>query len=52
MTWNAVFPTANTLISQSVTQIQANWAFIATNITTDHYFNSGEQMKVIINLFS
>lgn len=41
MTWNAVFPTGGTLISQSVTQIQNNWAFIATNISTDHYFNSG-----------
>ncbi len=41
MAWNAVFPTGQTLISQSVTQIQANWAFINTFANTDHYFNVG-----------
>jgi len=41
MSWNAAFPTANTLISQSVNQFQTNWAFINTNINFDHYFNSG-----------
>jgi hypothetical protein len=41
MTWNAVFPTGPTLISQSVNQIQTNWAFINTFANTDHYFNSG-----------
>lgn len=41
MTWNATFPTPTTRINQSVTQIQNNWAFLATNINTDHYFNTG-----------
>jgi hypothetical protein len=41
MAWNAVFPTGQTLISQSVTQIQANWQFINTFANLDHYFNSG-----------
>ena len=41
MVWNAVFPTANTQINQSVTQIQDNWAFLETTIGADHYFNTG-----------
>lgn len=41
MSWVQPFPTANTRISQSVAQIQANWLFIQNNINTDHYFNSG-----------
>lgn len=41
MAWNATFPTQATRISQSVQQIQDNWAFLQTNINTDHYFNSG-----------
>jgi len=40
MTWNAVFPQGNTLISQSVTQIQTNWSYLATIIGTDHVFNT------------
>jgi len=41
MPWNATFPTGPTLINQSVTPFQNNWAFLATNIGTDHYFNVG-----------
>lgn len=41
MAWNAIFPTPATRISQSVQQIQDNWAFLQANINTDHYFNSG-----------
>lgn len=41
MSWNASFPTPATRISQSVSQIQNNWAFINTNINVDHYFNVG-----------
>lgn len=40
MTWNATFPTGPTLISQSVNQFQTNFGYLATNIGTDHYFNS------------
>jgi hypothetical protein len=40
MTWNAAFPTGATLISQSVNQIQTNWAFLATDINVDHFFNT------------
>lgn len=41
MAWVQLFPTGNTLISQSVGQIQANWLFIQNNINTDHSFNTG-----------
>lgn len=41
MVWNPNFPTNNTLINQSVNQIQTNWTFIQNNINTDHFFNSG-----------
>lgn len=41
MAWVQLFPTNNTLISQSVQQIQDNWLFIQNNINTDHYFNTG-----------
>lgn len=41
MAWVQLFPTNNTLISQSVNQIQQNWLFLQNNINTDHYFNSG-----------
>lgn len=41
MPWNAAFPQPNDLVSQAPTPFQNNWAFLATNIGTDHYFNSG-----------
>lgn len=41
MTWNLVFPTGPTLISDSVIPFQQNWAFLQTNIGIDHYFNTG-----------
>lgn len=41
MAWVQLFPTNNTLISQSVNQIQQNWLFIQNNINTDHFFNTG-----------
>lgn len=41
MAWNPTFPTPATRISQSVQQIQDNWAFLQTNINTDHFYNSG-----------
>lgn len=41
MTWNQVFPLGTTQISQSVTPFQQNWAFLAANIGTDHFFNTG-----------
>jgi hypothetical protein len=41
MVWVQAFPTNNTLISQSVGQIQANWLFLQQNIGTDHYFDTG-----------
>lgn len=41
MTWNAAFPTQATNINQSTPQLQVNWAYIATTVGTDHYFNTG-----------
>ena len=41
MPWNAAFPQPNDLISQAPTPFQNNWAFLATNIGTDHFFNTG-----------
>ncbi len=41
MVWNAVFPLGTTQINQSVQQFQDNWAFLQTNINTDHFFNTG-----------
>ena len=41
MTWTPVFPTGPRLISQSIVPFQQNWAFLAANIGTDHYFNTG-----------
>lgn len=41
MAWDPNFPTPGTRISQSVQQIQNNWAFLQNNINTDHFYNSG-----------
>jgi len=41
MPWVQAFPTNNTLINQSVNQIQQNWLAIQNNINTDHFFNTG-----------
>lgn len=40
MAWAAVFPTGSQLISQSVGQFQANWAFIEATFGTDHIYNN------------
>ena len=41
MAWNAVFPLGTTFINQSVPQFQSNWAFLASNIGKDHFFDTG-----------
>jgi len=38
MAWTKLYPTSATKISQSVTQIQDNWAYIETTLQEDHYF--------------
>ena len=39
MPWNPNFPLGTTAVNQSPIPIQQNWAFLETNISTDHYFN-------------
>jgi len=55
MSWDAVFPTGPTFINQSVPQFQANWAFLESNIGTDHFFDTGaphEGHHQFVNLLS
>ena len=40
MPWNQVFPVGTSQVSQAPTLFQQNWAFINTNLNTDHFFNS------------
>jgi hypothetical protein len=39
MAWNPVFPTAATIISQSVTGFQGNWSYIETTMQRDHFWD-------------
>lgn len=41
MPWNQVFPLGTSQVSQAPPLFQQNWAFLNTNINTDHFFNTG-----------